>query len=442
VSRATGRRRSPLEGSPYQQYLYSYPHKTAYRGLVPARSLEEVWAGEDRRALLLYVHVPFCEKRCGFCNLFTAANPTDAVVNLWLEALEREAAVVRAAVGAAGYARAAVGGGTPSFLSVAQLERVFSVMADVMGARLGEIPLSVEVSCESATPEKLELFAQRGVDRVSIGVQSFVESETRALLRPQAPAEVHAALAAIRESGVATLNLDLIYGIPGQTVASWEASLGEALLWRPEELYLYPLYVRPLTALSQAAHLWDDERLGLYRAGRALLLAQGYQQVSMRMFRRGGQVDAAGPAYRCQEDGMVGLGPGARSYTRALHYSQEWAVASRAVRGIIAAYGARGAADFAVASHGFVLDLDEQQRRDAILSVLADGLDEGTWRARFGTAPLEAVPELGALLSAGLLEHHQGRLRLTAAGLERSDAVGPYLHSARVDALMRGWEER
>lgn len=105
-----------LEGSAYVQYQYGYPHKTAYRALQSPRTLASVWSGEDQRALSLYVHVPFCEMRCGFCNLFTVAGPLEAVMERFVSTLEREAAAVRAALPAAGYARATIGGGTPSLL--------------------------------------------------------------------------------------------------------------------------------------------------------------------------------------------------------------------------------------------------------------------------------------------------------------------------------------
>src|SRR5205823_11065828 len=85
-----------------------------------------------------------------------------------------------------------------------------------------------------------------------------------------------------------TVNVDLIYGLPGQTVATWLYSLREALRYSPTELYLYPLYVRPLTGLGRSHKEWDDIRLACYREGRELLLAEGYEQVSMRMFRRAG----------------------------------------------------------------------------------------------------------------------------------------------------------
>src|SRR5690606_23094326 len=111
-----------------------------------------------------------------------------------------------------------------------------------------------------------------------------------------------------------SLNVDLIYGLPGQTAGSWLDSLRRALAGGADELYLYPLYVRPLTGLALSAREWDDQRLGLYRAGRDLLRGLGWEQVSLRMFRAPRPERGLGPVYCCQEDGMLGLGPGARSY--------------------------------------------------------------------------------------------------------------------------------
>jgi oxygen-independent coproporphyrinogen-3 oxidase len=162
----------------------------------------------------------------------------------------------------------------------------------------------------------------------------------------------------------------------------------------------------------------------------------------MRMFRRREVTTRAAPVYHCQEDGMIGLGCGARSYTRTLHYSQEWAVASRAVRGIIDDYSARTSADFSHARHGIRLDEPEQKRRYGVLSLLSDGVDFAQWKARFGTDALVDLPELSQLAPLGLASVRDGRLVLTAAGVERSDVLGPWLHSEAVDALMAAWEVR
>jgi oxygen-independent coproporphyrinogen-3 oxidase len=433
----------PLLGSPYQGYVYAYPHKTAYRRLEPARPLAEVWSGERRDALFLYVHVPFCGMRCGFCNLFTQANPHDASVPVFLDALRTQAAAVRDCLGEVSFARFAVGGGTPTYLSEGQLAEVFDIAGGIMGADLGRIPTCVEVSPETLTPGKLALLRERGVTRVSIGVQSFVEDEVRDSGRPQRTRDVEEALAALRATEFPTLNIDLIYGLPGQTVATWLHSLACALTYRPEELYLYPLYVRPLTGLGRSRRAWDDVRLACYRAARDRLLAEGYEQVSMRMFRRFDAGAEAGPVYCCQDDGMVGLGCGARSYMRGLHYSTEYAVGASGVRDILRDYAARDAASFARAEHGFALDADEQRRRFLLQALLqADGLERARYARRFDSNVLDDFPELRNLVDLGLATITASHLRLTAAALERSDAVGPWLFSERVRQLMEGHEPR
>lgn len=432
-----------LEGSAYVQYQYGYPHKTAYRALQSPRTLASVWSGEDQRALSLYVHVPFCEMRCGFCNLFTVAGPLEAVMERFVSTLEREAAAVRAALPAAGYARATIGGGTPSLLPEGLLVRTLDVMEQTLGARLREVPFCVEVSPETATAAKVRLLAGRGVSRFSIGVQSFLESETRALARPQQRSRVDAALDCLRSSGVKTLNVDLIYGIEGQTPATFLESIAAALRWKPEELYLYPLYVRPRTFLGKSPRAWDDFRLELYRAGRDALLAAGYRQISMRCFRAAHAPEPGGPAYRCQDDGMVGLGVGARSYTNRLHYSSEWAVSPRAVRGIIDAYCERDDASFALVHHGIELDEDEQRRRHVILSLLADGLDAADYRRKFdGREAAADFPELDGLVEAGLARRSGDGWALTELGVERSDAIGPWLQSPAVTSKMKAYEVR
>jgi oxygen-independent coproporphyrinogen-3 oxidase len=429
--------------SPFQAYAYAYPHKTAYRPLDPPVLLSTLWAKERRESLFLYVHVPFCEFRCGFCNLFTQARPREELVSRYMGALARQAARVREALGAASFARFAIGGGTPTHLDTASLEAIFDV-----AARFGAdaVPASVEMSPDTVTQEKLRLLRSRGVTRASLGVQTFVEAEARAISRPQVTATVERALGWIREAGFPTLNVDLIYGLPGQTEATWLDSIRRALRFEPEELYLYPLYVRPLTGMGVADAVkstaaWDEERLALLRAGRALLLEAGYEQVSLRMFRARGPGASEGPVYCCQEDGMVGLGCGARSYTSALHYSSEYAVGSRGVKEILERYVSADDAAFSVADYGFALDDEDRRRRHVIQSLLqVEGLDLAAYERRFGASVFRDLPALRELEALGWAVLDRGRLVLTGSGLERSDAIGPWLASPRVAALMAAYE--
>jgi oxygen-independent coproporphyrinogen-3 oxidase len=432
--------RTPL----YAGYAYAYPHKTAYRALKPPIALRDVWAAERRDALFLYLHTPFCEMRCGFCNLFTTANPPQGFAQDYLAALRRQAERAREALGQATFARLAVGGGTPTYLDEASLESLFDVAEQTFGVDPQNIPVSVETSPLTAEDGKLRLLRERGVDRISIGVQSFIETEVKAVGRSQKTDVVEQTLDRIRGVGFATLNIDLIYGLLGQTVGSWLESLRCALRFEPEELYLYPLYVRPLTGLGRRGQKAEDNlRMACYRSGRELLLESGYRQVSMRMFQSSQAPAADGPAYCCQNDGMVGLGCGARSYTRGVHYSGEYAVDATGVREILAAYIAKPDGAFDIADYGFALDGAEQRRRFVIQSLLqVGGVDLTAYRARFGSEAMDDLPELARLEDHGLATRDDARLRLTEEGLEMSDVIGPALYSARVRNLMKSYQLR
>jgi oxygen-independent coproporphyrinogen-3 oxidase len=447
---ATAPEPAPLAGGPYQSYVYAYPHKTAYRLLPDRPALRDLWAAEPRNALSLYLHIPFCEVRCGFCNLFTRIGAPDELTTRYLDALDRQAGAVREALGdtePVRFATAAFGGGTPTFLTADELTRLCDIAERRMGADLRAVPLSVEASPATATADRLAVLADRGATRLSLGVQSFVDDEARAAVRPQRRADVEAALGRIRDARIPMLNIDLIYGIDGQTPGSWRASLEAALRWEPEELYLYPLYVRPKTGLEGRTAVgdpaWDEQRLRLYRQGRDHLLAHGYHQVSMRMFRRADAAPQGPDDHACQTDGMIGLGCGARSYTSTLHYSFDYAVDMREIRTIIDDYTATH--DFGHAVHGRRVDADEARRRHLLQSLLqADGMPVSDYGARFGTDPYaDFTAETDRFAAHGWLDDQArtaGFMRLSPEGLAHSDALGPELFSPGVRAAMAAYE--
>lgn len=426
-----------LSAATYQTYAYTYPHKTAYRPLDRNHALDALWAQENRTSLFLYVHIPFCEMRCGFCNLFTQHHPQSEVIEAYLHTLARQANIVKDCLGNVQFARLALGGGTPTLLSPDQLSSLFNLITGTMEVDLAAIPISVEVSPGTLTPEKLACLRSHHVNRISIGIQSFIETETAAAGRPQSAELAHQALTQIRDWEFPILNLDLIYGLPGQTLETWRYSLKTALEFTPEELYLYPLYVRPLTGLGRSAKSWEDQRLTYYRYARDWLLAQGYQQVSMRMFRSPSTATAQGPVYCCQEDGMVGLGCGARSYTRSLHYASEYAVEASRIGEILDTYITSADCDFQSTRYGFGLDANDQRRRYVIQSLLqVEGLDQKQYQQRFHSDVLIDLPELTELLELELGKQTETHLILNSAGLEQSDTIGPWLYSPKVQHLM------
>lgn len=428
----------------YQAYSYSYPHKSAYRAMTAPRALDALWATQDRSALFAYVHVPFCTMRCGFCNLFAMAQPEPALVDGYVDAVLRQMQVMDRVLGERRFARLALGGGTPTFLAAAQLERLYVGAQRWLGIDLAATPSGIEVSPETVTRERLQVCRAMGVRRVSMGIQSFSDAEVRALARPQQGRVVAEAIAEIRRAGFEVMNLDLIYGIAGQTPASWLASLDSALAFAPEELYLYPLYVRAQTGLGKLAirHAdpsGDDQRQALYVIARDRLRAAGYRQVSMRMFRAPHAPRDEGPVYCCQDDGMVGLGAGARSYTRTLHWSAGYAVARAATRDLVENFIAQDDAQFAHATHGFELNGEEQRRRFVIQSLLTEpGLSYEAYAQRFGSAALDDLPQLQELTALELANDDGRMLALNDRGVAYADTIGPWLASAQVRTLMAG----
>src|SRR5262249_59411700 len=137
--------------------------------------------------------------------------------------------------------------------------------------------------------------------------------------------------------------------------------------------------------------------------------------------------------YRCQADGTVGVGAGARSYTRRLHYSTPWRMVARNIRGVVEEYCARMRAGDTRVSHGFELDEGECRRRFVIQSLLSDGLDLGAFAAEFGAdARACFAEEFEALEAEGCVRVSEGAARLTARGVRHSDVVGQLFFSATV----------
>jgi oxygen-independent coproporphyrinogen-3 oxidase len=457
--------RQQLATCAYPGYVYGYPHKKAYRPLEPVWTREEAWRDEDRRNLYAYVHLPFCNQRCSFCNLFTYVPGSEEPTGRYLDALARDMENYAQVLGRFSFARLYLGGGTPTFLTADELARLFRDLREIMGIDPGRTQGCVEASPETMDPERLAVLRESGIQRISLGVQSFVPEELRAVNRRFDFALHERAIEMIGAAGFPEFNLDLIYGLPGQTHASWFRSLNTALSTPATSLFLYPLYIRPLTGLDRRAdrsptpsplemHAWYDETVVRLREA-------GFNQRSMRQFHRGqggrggiprhsqggrGGLPRHSPEpltddYRCQRDGMVGLGAGARSYTRRLHYSTPWKMTTRNIRSVVEDYcAAMAAGDFTI-RHGFVLDDDERFRRWVIQSLFAGGFDVSECEEQFGPARLLALRDVFALLQEeDCVVLRPGRRQLTPRGLRHSDVVAGLFFSPRVRQRMAEYE--
>lgn len=458
--------RQLINDTPYHSYLYAYPHKTAYRPFAQPQDLKTIWQEENTSNLYLYIHIPFCNMRCGFCNLFTLAQPRGDIAQRYVQQLLRQMQVTSNFLEQPRFTGFACGGGTPTFLAADELALIFGSANKFLGLEMNTISSGIETSPETATTDRLQVCKDFGIERISMGLQSFYYAEVQALARKQKWQDVDAAIHRIRQSNIPILNLDLIYGIPGQTVQTFLDTLEATLRYAPEELYLYPLYVRPLTGLQKIranAHKHFDEkntqllqqhqhaqdlRLEMYCVARDYLLEKGYQQVSMRMFQlkeanhaNSSNVIRKQGNYSCQNDGMIGLGCGARSYTKALHYSEEYGIARNRISDIINSYCTRPPNDFTTARYGYLLTLQEQQRRFVIQSLLlCSGLTLSDYTKRFNSSCMVDLPQLQELVDLGLATINTEKLMLTTEGMSYADTIGPWLISSEVQQKMQDYD--
>ena len=265
----------------------------------------------------LYVHLPFCASRCGYCDFVTVVGRSGQHA-AYVEALLAELALEREAL-AARLESVFLGGGTPTLTEPSALARLLRALPPAE-------EVTVEANPETVTPELAALLRESGVTRVSLGAQSFQPRLLEVLERRASPEDVRRAFAVLREAGFDNLSLDLIYGIPGQTVAHLDADLSEALALEPEHVSAYELEAKPGTRFTHA----HGEELARQAEGMesyfervvARLTEAGYRWYETANFCRAGERDLRSRhnlAYWRGRD-YLGLGVGAVSTIEGLRW--------------------------------------------------------------------------------------------------------------------------
>lgn len=365
----------------------------------------------------VYVHVPFCATTCDFCAFYQTVPKGDAIPR-YLEGIETEAGLV--AWEGRSAATAFWGGGTPGLLKADQLERLGRILLRYCGGQPTE--WSVELAPATVTAERVAVLKALGVTRISLGVQSFDEALLDALGRQHTPAQVYRAYDLIRAQGFASVNLDLMFALPGQTEAQWRADLDEAMRLAPDHLSTYCLTFEEDTALwvklSQGKVKLDaDKEAAFYQRTWDYLGAAGFAQYEVSNFARPGHACLHNlNTWRMHE--WVGLGPSAASQHAGWRASNppdlgQWladlAAGRRATTDRTALTPALLAADAVI----FGLRMNE-------------GVSLPRLRRRFASAAWTALEELlPRLILDGLLEATpEGVIRLTTRGRLVADAVG------------------
>ena len=369
--------------------------------------------------LSLYLHIPFCARKCPYCDFNTYAG-LETLFDPLVASLARE---IRAA--GAGRARPVVhtiflGGGTPTVLSAGQLARLFAACFQAFTVLPGA-EITSEANPGTVDRGRFADLRSLGVNRLSMGVQSFADDELAFLGRIHSAEEAEAAFAHARAAGFDNINLDFIFGLPQQQLAAWQATLQRALALAPEHLSLYSLIVEEGTPLAK----WvtsgrvpapdEDLAADLYEMAQARLAAAGFQQYEISNWARrhpaGGSFQSQHNLTYWRNADYLGFGPGAVSGEQG----RRWA-------------NLRSPAEYIRRSQaGEPLTDWEEQATPALamgetmmvgLRLLEEGVNRAAFQARFGRDVSEIYPDiLTELAAAGMIEITPTCVRLTPAAV-------------------------
>jgi oxygen-independent coproporphyrinogen-3 oxidase len=371
----------------------------------------------------IYVHIPWCRSICTYCDFDRQAHAFELIPR-YVEALQREIERQPGVVVHSVF----FGGGTPSLLAAEQIGAVL----DACRTRFRVLPgaeITVECNPGDLDAGRVSAYLAVGVNRFSLGVQSFDDTLLRLLGRRHTAAEAEQALCEARAGGAENLSFDLMYGLPGQTPAHWRATLERALALEPDHLSAYLLTIDDRVPLGrqvgrgQVLLPVDDDLAEMYADAQRLLAAAGFAQYEISNWSRPGRASRHNLTY-WRDEPYLGIGCGAASSFGGRRYKNTPDPA-----GYVAALEAGEAAprceDEAPAR------LMAMQDNLALGLRLREGVDLAAFRVRFGEDLARMLgDELDGLLKAGVLELDDGRLRIASRHFLVSNEVILRLHEA------------
>ncbi|MBF0815484.1 coproporphyrinogen III oxidase [Microbacterium paludicola] len=369
----------------------------------------------------VYLHVPFCRVRCGYCdfNTYTSSELRGARQDEYADTLLREIALGREVLADAGELRPArtvfFGGGTPTLLPAGDLGRMLDGVRDAFGLADGA-EVTVEANPDTVTPAVVRELAASGVNRMSIGMQSSVPHVLAALDRTHTPSNVRTAVDAARDAGL-DVSVDLIYGAPGETLADWEASLDAALALESDHISAYALIIEDGTKLARQIKRGevpvpdDDLQADMYELADAKLGAAGFEWYEVSNWARNERHRSRHNLAYWRSSDWWGFGPGAHSHVGGLRW---WNVKHPA------AYAQRLALGESPAAGRETPDADARALERVLLE---SRIREGLAIESLGA---DARRNVAGLVADGLVDGAaaiRGRVVLTLRGRLLADAV-------------------
>lgn len=370
--------------------------------------------------LSLYIHIPFCKTKCIYCDFYsiTSLDKSEQIG----DSITDELRIVSERLPAEelNFSTIFFGGGTPSLLDPDKITEIITTVSAMFSLNK-DAEVTIEVNPDDVTEEKAGKWIAAGINRVSIGAQSFDDRDLDFLTRRHSASQVREAIEIIRSNGFRNLSLDLIYGIPGQTVESWLETVLTACSFAPEHISMYCLTVEentPLFGMIERGEVempGDDSLFNYYSRAIDLLDDHGILQYEISNFAKTGFESRHNLAYWTLKP-YIGLGPSAASYIHPIRWKNMGDL-DEYVRRIAAGEDALGERE--------LLSSETQAEEYVMLSLrLAEGLDLEDYSQRFGSNLLDFKrKEIEGLESEGFVYLDSNRLKLARRGMFLSDEI-------------------
>lgn len=361
--------------------------------------------------LSLYVHVPFCERKCNYCA-FESHVPAGGDTGLWLELLEKELLWWGSRIGKVKLSTCYIGGGTPTVLNGGQWTKLCALL-DRFFDFSASAETTVEANPNSLLAEHLLTWRDWRVTRVSIGVQSFDETELSMLGRLHSARQAHSAISASLASGF-SVNADFMFGLPYQTLHNWGRTLREAVHSGIDHISLYQLSLEPNTPWADLDESLLPDGYAQYRWAQWYLPRKGFAQYEIANFAKRGHESAHNLNY-WQEGEYLGIGPGASGYLGGWRYKNT---------GDFKGYAAKLNAGVMPVAGGERLAEKKRGREAAVLALrTAGGINAGQYENEYGSAALTEIIKILRELPAGLIEIANERIALTRKGMRVANRI-------------------
>jgi len=374
----------------------------------------------------IYVHIPFCETKCPYCSFVSYPGLKSSIKNRYLEAVTKQAGEMAAHpwVKKRKFRSLFVGGGTPSSVDPGRMTTFIAACLqgfDFMQRENKAPEVTVEVNPNTVNPELLKRLRETGVNRLSIGMQSFSDTMLKNIGRTHTVQDNVQAFEWARGAGFANINLDLMFGLPGQNGAVWEKSLHQAAALHPEHLSVYELTVEQGTPFAEIASKGrlklppEKVILVMFAQAREILAANGYNHYEISNYGRRGFECSHNVNY-WENGSYVGLGAGAVSCFSGLRIKNEESP-DRFMQLLNNNQAPYVEAEF--------LPLEARFRETVIMGLrMTAGVSIKSLKDRFGLTPQQYYGEIiGKLMSDKLLEEADSRLKLTRKGLLLANRV-------------------